>query len=348
MAPFPARTDTVAPGDLRGPFDGVVQDQSSGNPIATALIYVTWAYEKLGPLPVPVTTITAQVVTKSDGTYEIPVHDTLDQPGVVLRKFTLLCYKAGYLGYRSDRRWEDGAARRDFAQHGNRIRLERFPEGESHARHVTFLGGGEAVRRAAQAEVVQAALELSEAQRPPPPLKKVEAPPPSWPPAETLLTEADVRDVTGSKLGLVGEPLPDTVMGGANDKEARGLVEYRGVHLRAQGKGESFDAGLRLWRLGSADSVLADLRQALGKVQEGHEVGDVTLKAFDSKRRLYGVVALLRKAGVVAQLSCGASLCKRDEMAVQLLQRALQRLPMPSTNDERAVDSQPPLKLRIQ
>ena len=42
------------------------------------------------------------------------------------------------------------------------VRLDRFPQGESHVRHLVFLGSGPVLRGAAQAEIIQASLELQE------------------------------------------------------------------------------------------------------------------------------------------------------------------------------------------
>src|SRR5262249_9556092 len=152
----------------------------------------------------PAGTQTRSVLTRSDGGYELPA---ISVPGgLVLSRFTLLVYKAGFVGYRSDQRFEDRGPRSDFAQRRLAIRLERFPEGESHARHLVSLGGNGELRRAAQAEVVQAALELSEARPSRRPAPEPEPPkePPPLPEARALLSEADVAAL-GPSLRLSSE-----------------------------------------------------------------------------------------------------------------------------------------------
>ena len=63
-----------------------------------------------------------------------------------VRRFTLIVYHQGYIGWRSDRRFPEGNARRDFSQRGNRVRLEKWRDGLLHHRHLVFLGGGAAIR----------------------------------------------------------------------------------------------------------------------------------------------------------------------------------------------------------
>src|SRR5438128_1839991 len=45
LAPFAARPDTVAHGDLRGPFAGRVVDKDTGKPIEGAAVLASWAWE---------------------------------------------------------------------------------------------------------------------------------------------------------------------------------------------------------------------------------------------------------------------------------------------------------------
>ncbi|MCS6911861.1 MAG: hypothetical protein RMK29_12005 [Myxococcales bacterium] len=322
QAPFPERPDTVRPGSLRGPFDGQVLDRASGNPISSALVIGCWSYEHSGPLPAPVAARSVSVLTGSDGTYVLPAAP-LPPPGQVLARFTLLVYKAGYIGYRSDLRYEDRGIRRDFAQHRNRVLLERFPDGESWARHLVFLGGPAALRRAAQAELMQAAQELAREQPAlqPEPDPQPEPPPPPLPEAQKLLRAVDL-EARSRGLRFAVLPLADNLSG-----EPKG-PRYDGVHYRALGRPESFDAALRLWRPGSpedAEALFSRLAQAI----QGHELAgpaDRTLVAFDGKRRLRGAAALLRERGLVLQVVCGTSLCRRTEDATRLLQEAIGRL----------------------
>ena len=46
QAPFAYRPDTMTPGDLLGPFDGIVVDAETDRPIAGALVAGSWAFER--------------------------------------------------------------------------------------------------------------------------------------------------------------------------------------------------------------------------------------------------------------------------------------------------------------
>lgn len=334
QAPFPARPDTVTPGDLFGPFAGQVLDQGSGNPVSGALVFGSWAFETAAGLRTPVLSQTAQAVTRSDGNYELPRIAAPSQPGILLRRFTLLIYKSGYAAWRSDLRTDDGTPRHDFAQQGMKIRLERLAEGESHARKLLFLGGGGALRRAAQGEIVLAALELSERFR-----KKEEPPrpePPQRPPpgADALLLLPDVLEITGSKLRFTPEPLKETTDNG-------GLgPPLSSVHFKAAGRDESFDAALRLWHpRDGALAAYATLKKALPQPRDTGELGDAALRAYDPKRRIFGVVTALKDDGLVLQLSCGKGLCQKEETAARLLRRVADRL-----DEARRTPEKPPQK----
>jgi hypothetical protein len=362
QAPFPGRPDTVQPGDLLGPFSGQVLDAATGNPVPGALLLCSWAYQQSPGLLTPVASRDYSTLTRPDGGYDIPRGQPLDQAGALLRRFTLIVYKAGYLGYRSDVRFDDRTPRHDFAQRDAKIRLDRFPDGESHARHLAFLGGGMALQKAAQAEVIQAGLELSEAQAPKT-VAEPGVPPPPLPQAEALLTIEDLQKVTGTKLKFEPAPLPDSL--GAADS-----VDYGSTHLRAVGKDESFDAALRLWRpdpsripltgkgvtqqdreqaaVRSAEALYDKLRVIL-KVQDAHdkdEVGDRSLRALDTKRHIRGAAALVRQGALLVEISCGANLCKKDEQAVHLLSLAVDRLNS-GTAEPPPKKPEPPQQLKL-
>ncbi|MBL8632190.1 MAG: carboxypeptidase regulatory-like domain-containing protein [Myxococcales bacterium] len=161
-APFAGRLGSGQVGSLLGPFDGQVLDQSTSSPLTSALVVGTWAFEEPGGLASPESSYSVSVVTGSDGNYSLPSLPAGRQFAGLLRRFTLVVYKAGFVGYRSDLRFDDRSPRHDFVQRGNVVRLERFPQGESHAKHLVFLGSGAALRGAAQSEIIAASLELQE------------------------------------------------------------------------------------------------------------------------------------------------------------------------------------------
>lgn len=161
-APFASRLGSGQVGSLLGPFDGQVLDQSTASPITSALIVGTWAFEEPGGIASPESSYSVSVVTGSDGNYVLPSLPAGRQFAGLLRRFTLVVYKAGFVGYRSDLRFDDRSPRHDFVQRGNVVRLDRFPQGESHTKHLVFLGSGAALRGAAQSEIIAASLELQE------------------------------------------------------------------------------------------------------------------------------------------------------------------------------------------
>lgn len=266
LAPFPARPDTVIPGSLLGPFDGQVVDQGTGNPIAGALVLGSWAFETPAGLSTPETAYTDSTLTGNDGSYRLPKLPSARLQSGLLRRFSLIVYKAGYMGYRSDLRSDDHSPRHDFAQRTNRIRLERFAQGESHARHLVFLGASPELRRVAQAELVQAALELGESAAARRNLVAPEDLPPPAPPAEPaeltlpmrLLSRADVEELAGqagAARTYVLAPLPPPT--------SELLAGSESVHYRAKDNPETWDAALRIWRTGSgaaAKALLTSLR----------------------------------------------------------------------------------------
>lgn len=284
QAPFTERPDTTAKGSLIGPFDGQVIDQATGNPIAGALVLGTWAFERESGLATPDAAHAEVTQTQSDGTYVLPAIPATRRKSSLLRRFSIVIYKAGYLGYRSDIRFEDRTPRHDFAQHQNKARLDRFPEGESHAQHLVFLGGGAELRRSAQAEIVQATLELVERGaklEPAQPQSKEqttpEAPPPKNPLdgsiAARLLTQADIDGLSsGAASTYTAAPLPDT------RADAALGPGFDSVHYRASDQAETRDAALRLWRTTSskeADALWKKVRaQLAGSIlREGSSPG---------------------------------------------------------------------------
>lgn len=286
QAPFRLRPDTTHWGSLNGPFDGHVFDQGTANPISGAMVIGTWAFESEAGPAVPEGSYSINVLTGSDGSYNLPALPVSQRRSALLRRFTLVIYKAGYIGYRSDLRFDDRTPRTDFAQLANVARLERLAGGESRAHHLVFLGGGQPLLRAAQAEVIQAALELAERA---PSLPGSDLPAPKSEPeptaksaakapttlAEQLLLLVDVEAASGAKREFTIEALPINLPGDAP------AGDYSGVHYRAKGEKESFDAALRVFRSGSgsdAEAIWKRLRAQLQLPGLRQSAGATTLK----------------------------------------------------------------------
>lgn len=288
-APFRQRPDTTIWGSLLGPFDGTVVEQNTGSPIAGAQVVATWSFETQDVRPVSAGSYSTSVVTAPDGSYSLPSLPLRERRLSLLRRFTLQVYKAGFVGYRSDYRADDMTPRHDFSQLSNKARLERLTTGDSRARNLLFLGAGPLLRRSAQAELIQAALELGELQpdrssvaaeagagRSPDKGSQVKRPgapsAPTAPPtlAEQLLTLTDVEQTASQKLARVYEakPAPERTLAFAAGSAP--ALSYVGVHYRAADQPESHDALLRVYRVGSgrdADAIWKKLREQLATPQ---------------------------------------------------------------------------------
>ena len=160
-APFSYRPDTMTSGDLLGPFEGMVVDAETDRPIGGAVVAGSWAFERGVGLSGPAGATEVVTETGADGRYRLAAVEELPSGASMrVRRFTLVVYQRGYVGWRSDRHYPERTRRRDFSQRGNRVRLVKWREGLSHNEHLVFLGGGGAIRTAAQSEVQAAALEL--------------------------------------------------------------------------------------------------------------------------------------------------------------------------------------------
>jgi len=309
-AAFPERPDSLRPGDLLGPFDGLVLDSETERPVAGATVAASWAFERGIGLVGPLGAREVVVETGADGRYHIPELGDLPSGGSTrVRRFTLIVYHRGHIGWRSDRRFPDGRARRDFSQRGNRVRLEKWQPSMAHHRHLVFLGGGDAIRAAAAWEVQPASLELegtapgaggaAGAQQAAGP-KKLDT--------TALLSEDEVRGVTGYagkfQVGKLTD-LPQTEF-------------YDSRHFKAEGKPESFDVALRVWLLGQAGAE-AQYRKLLGELpgaKAADEIGDSSLRAKTAE--VTGVAFLLRDRGAVVSVTCGIAQCTDPEMVLRL------------------------------
>ena len=131
QAPFSYRPDTMAPGDLLGPFDGMVVDAETDRPIAGAVVIGSWAFERGIGLTGPAGASEVVTETGADGRYRLPGAGGRCRAGASMRvrRFTLVVYHQGYVGWRSDRQFPEGTARRDFSQRGNRVRLDEMAGG---------------------------------------------------------------------------------------------------------------------------------------------------------------------------------------------------------------------------
>jgi hypothetical protein len=317
---FPVRADSVRPGDLLGPYDGIVLDADTDRPVVGALVAASWAFERGIGLQAPAGARELVVESGADGRYSIP--RLTDLPGGAstrVRRFTLIVYRRGHVAWRSDRRFPDRGARTDFSQRGNKVHLEKWQPGWKHAEHLVFLGGGPKVKAAAAWELQPAAMELEGEKATV--TREGEAPiaPRTTTPldVEKLLTDDEIRGVTG----FVGK----FTDGKLTDLPTTEFYDSR--HFKAQGKPESFDVGLRVWRIGpaAAEAQYRKLLDELPGARSTDEVGDASLRARSGD--IHGLAFLVRERGVVASLTCGASQCPEPAQLLKLAKLVESRLP---------------------
>lgn len=314
-APFRARPDSVAAGDLRGPFSGRLIDAESGSAVSGALIYATWSIDRGDALAAP--SGFEEYVTSSDagGYYRIPALTKKLASGERLAGFQLVAYKRGYVAYRSDRRFDDFGPRLDFAQRENLVPMRRWQSHHSHARHLRYIGGGAALIALTSWEVGEAADELSGRGtiRTSLPLGGGRG---VFLVAAQLLSEDDIKAVTKFDGSFETGPLGD-------EPDSAG---YSSQHFKALGRAESFDIALRLWRLdaGAAQERYEELSTSLPGVEETNEVANRSLRA--SEGSIYGVAFLDGQRGIVALLTCGVEQCKSGDDAAALAQRIYDKI----------------------
>lgn len=314
-APFPARSDTVEPGDLLGPFDGRVVDAQSGKPLPGALVQAIWSFEIGRGLTAPAGGAVRTVAADNDGRYAIDRLSELPSPRSRVARVVVIAYQHGYVAYRSDRVFDAtvGRARTDFAQHNNVVKLDRWSGALSHVKHVRFVGGAGTLKRALGSELVEASLELTSGTT----ARRQATVEPEGVPldASGLLSVDELRAVTGYGGPFAVEKLTDLPT----------TPSYDSRHFKAVGKPETFDAALRVWKLSptAAEARYAKLLADVPHAEAKDEIGDRSLRGFDG--RIVAVAALDRARGVVIELTCGLDQCRDADQATALLRRVIAR-----------------------
>ncbi|HEY0992470.1 MAG TPA: hypothetical protein VGD80_35700 [Kofleriaceae bacterium] len=308
-APFRVRPDAAEPGSLAGPFNGRVVDATTHAPIAGALIYAAWTFERGTGLAEPAGAKEFVGSTDAAGNYKVPRLDRLPA-GTRVTEFTLLVYKRGFIAYRSDRRFSDLGMRMDFAQDNNQVLLERWRNDLSHARHLRFVGSGTAVAALTQWELADASAEL-DGRRP----RGGDDLRPGrgegqYVVAAQLLIESDIKARTKYDGAFETGPLsdePDT-------------ATYSSQHFKALGRAETWDVALRVWRLdpGKAQERYDELLTQLPGIVEKDDVASRSFIATENDIR--GVGFLDAPRGLVVLLTCGSNQCISQDDAAALAQ----------------------------
>jgi hypothetical protein len=329
VAPFRERPDATHAGSLRGPFTGRVIDGATGGPVADATVYASWSFVTGYGDQVPAGFREHVTSTDAAGRYQVPA--LADMPaGARLTGAYVVIYKPGYVAYRSDRRFDDRGLRRDFAQRNNEVALARWPRGGSHAEHLRFIGGGEALAEVTADERARAVAELRGELEQLPPLEPMPepdeeevaepvepaVPAAALPRAADLLTVELVEGITGDEGPFEVAPLGDQP-----DTET-----YSSQHLRAVDRPEVFDAALRLWAEGPAGARARyeALEATLPDVESVDELADRSLRSVEPG--IVGVAFYDERLGVVGLLVCGEGLCPSGDVAAELAGAAYARL----------------------
>ncbi len=305
-APFRVRPDAPEAGALAGPFSGRVVDGTTHAPVAGALVYGAWTIERGTGLPEPAGAREFVGSTDANGAYRIP--ELLSIPkGTRVTEFTLLVYKRGYIAYRSDRRFTDLGMRMDFAQRDNQVLLDRWRSDLSHARHLRFVGGGTTVAALTQWELADASAELDGKRNAGNDLRPGRGDG-QYVVAAQLLTETDIKARTKYDGAFETGPLsdePDT-------------ATYSSQHFKAQGRPETWDVAIRMWRLepGKAQERYDELVTQLPGTVEKDDIANRSFVALENDIR--GVGFLDAPRGVVVLMTCGTNTCTNAEDAVAL------------------------------
>ncbi|MBN2576895.1 MAG: hypothetical protein JXP73_20195 [Deltaproteobacteria bacterium] len=332
-SPFSARPDTLESGDLLGPFDGTVCDAETERPIAGATVAGSWCFERGVGLVGPAGFREFAMETSADGRYRIPRPDDVPTGGSVrLRRFTLIVYRRGYVAYRSDFKFGSGEKRHDFSQRACKVRLDKWLPTMEHRRHLAFLGGGQAIAKAAAWEAQPASLEQEGRAVPPPAEKQAVSAAPAATrmlDASPLLSAAEVRGVTGFAGEFEVGRLSDLVRSDVYDSR----------HFKAKGQSEAFDVGVRVWSLGprAAEAQFEKLKGELPAATPSDEVGDRAVRARGGD--VAGLAFLLRDKGLVIQVSCGTAQCTDADMVLRLA-----RLVESHVGELASPESEPPVE----
>ena len=154
---------------------------------------------------------------------------------------------------------------------------------------------------------------------------------PAAPPldASGLLTQDELKAVTGYGGSFAIERLADLPQ----------TPIYDSKHFRADGKPESYDAAIRVWRLPNVLAAESRWRTRCVKrcrtPRRRATPADLLAKGYD--RQILAVGVLERSKGLVVELTCGVDLCRDHAQAMALLRRVLGRA-------ERLASEAPPAK----
>lgn len=333
-AAFVGATTRVTDAPLTGPFDGQVVDQATDEPIQGATVVGVWSYDRGDGLIGPYGSETREVKTDQAGRYRIgSAPRGVRGRYVRLVSFSLLVYKRGYVGYRSDASFE-GGQRSDFTRRHNEVQLRKWRKGDSHAQHLVFLAAPPALAQQAKWEREAANLDLyrtlggqavTPTQEPEPELgatlQQLDA--------SGLLPPEEVRRRTGFSEAFAPGELGDLAR----------THFYHGVHLEAIDREETWDVAYRVWKdpPGGLDTVRDTFRATLPDVEPTGDVTDETWVFDDEEIRAVAFIDADARVGVL--LTCGAMQCVDIETAIVLARYIAENLDAMQLQDAPSVEA---------
>ncbi|MCB9566347.1 MAG: hypothetical protein H6710_03880 [Myxococcales bacterium] len=349
-APFVGARDQITDATLVGPFDGQVLDAASGEPVDKATVVAIWSYDRGDGFIAPYGSETYETETDPAGRYRVPPSKLAIRGSTVrLVAFSLVIYKRGYVGYRSESTFE-GEPRTDFTVRHNKIALRKWRESDSHADHLAYLAAPREIQKMAAWENDLANLALyrelgGDAPEVSAPVKAAPRAPARakdvWLDASKLITPDEIRQRTRTQDRFKVEEL--------SDLERTSF--YHGLHFRAVDRGEDYDIAIRVWHSppGGMKPVVETIETTMAGATRNTEVTDKTWVVEAEGVFAVAFVDDAEQVGVL--MICGDMQCHDLSTALILareLHRNLERLadaPIGSAIDVR--DEERPSALKI-
>ena len=346
-APFAYVPSSMKRGSLKGPFSGRVVDAGSKKPVSNAVVYASWGYSRGVGVKSPTGYLEYRVTTDEDGRFTIPAVDEIQegypmetkvQGGYVLvpgkggsgsgkgrlTTFRIVVYKKGYVAYRSDRVFATGEPRLNFAQHNNRVLLERWTPEMSHLRHVRFIGAVDRLGKVALWELQAAQAEM-----------EGRADSPESPDKEETLTLLDASEL------FEIEDLPQMLGVEEEDYTVKRLKAVPrsknsdSKHFKAIKKPESHDLAYRIWKV-SPNRISRRYRRLLATYPNTRPVDQIGDRSFEaSSKGILAHVFLDKKSGVLVSVTCGVDLCKTQSNVLKVTKTIHRRLNRLRTTDQK-------------
>ncbi|HGG57299.1 MAG TPA: hypothetical protein ENK31_05840 [Nannocystis exedens] len=344
-ATFVGARDQVTDATLVGPFDGQVIDETTSKPVANATVVAIWSYDRGDGFIGPYGSESFETTTDAAGRYRIPKAPLqIRGRSVRLVAFSLVIYRRGYVGYRSESRI-DGEPRTDFTVRQNKVALRKWRESDSHAEHLTYLAAPRAIQSLSAWEADLANLDLlrelgGEA---PKAHANVSSKGPSvakrggdgWLDASALLTPDEIRQRTRTHDRFDVSELTDLER----------TSFYHGVHYRARDRDEPYDLSLRVWQAppGGMDPVVETIENTMAGAQKGDEITPETWTL--EAEGVYAVAFIDRDHAAGVLLTCGDMQCADLSTLLVIaaeIQRNLDRLTSTPVGSKTQVDDDEP------